>query len=221
MRPALAIVSFAVCASIVACSSAQERGAKTRVAGTAVKVPLLRFTGGDYDPDDYVANAYDADNDDSSKPKDGDNDSDSVGRSLLDSDDREFDSFPVAGSRDRRAVSELVRGYFRAAAAGNGAAGCAMILPNLARSIPESLGRPPGPPYLRGTSCPGILAKIFVQNHKQLIVYATRRGRIEIRVDGDRGYVLLWFPGLPAREIGVLREGGNWKMGALLDQELP
>jgi hypothetical protein len=182
----------------------------------------LRYLNGDYDGDDYYANRGDADNDDSHAPRDRDNDADNRSHSYYDVDDRGIRGFGrAAGAIDRGAIVALIRRYYAAAAAEDGSAGCSMLIRSVASSIPQTLGRPPGPPYLAGSTCGPIVAKVFEQDHRQLAIYAKRLRVADVRVAGDHGVVVLDVRPLPARQILVKREGEAWRVSTLLDNELP
>lgn len=229
-RSPLIVLVAALCVWPVACGGHGAPGLRPRHAGvasqpgpsSAVNIPRLRYLSGDYDGDDYYANRGDADNDDSHILKDRDNDADSKNHSYYDADDGMVRSFGRAASAvDRGAIMALVRRYYSAAAAEDGRAGCSMLLGSVARSIPQTLGRPPGPPYLAGSACGAIVTKVFEQDHRQLAIYAKRLHVADVRVAGDHGVVVLDVRPLPARQILVKREGDVWKVDTLLDNELP
>lgn len=178
---------------------------------------------GDYDGDDYSPGRYkEADNDDSGAPKDRDNDSDNKSGSYYDSDDapvRELGR--PAGTAERRAVTTRVEEYFAAAATENGAVGCSLILPSLARAVPQNVGQPPGPPYYRGTTCAMVLTKVFKRNHRQMAAYAAQLTVTGVRLSRESSVAVLGFRSLPGRYIPVERKSGRWWIDALLDDELP
>lgn len=178
---------------------------------------------GDYDSDDQSgAKGSDADGDDSLPPIDRDGDSDNRSGSYFDRDDDGVLGFGHAADTSKRLeVARLVKSYYAAASAENGGGACPMLMSSIAKSIPEDLGRPPGPAYARGATCAAVMTKVFKESHRQLDVYASRLEIAAMRIDGDRGLVVLAFKGLPAREIDVSRESGRWRMELLLDHELP
>jgi hypothetical protein len=213
-------IALGACGSSNSGSVTGQRRAVRESSANAI--PPLRFVGGDYDNDDYDAHGNDADNDDSHGPKDRDNDIDSSGHGFYDRDDREVrDSGRPASATERRQVGVLVARYYAAAAAGDGLRGCSLISPTLARSVPQTLGHLPGPPYLHGTSCAEVMTKLYRQNHAQLTIFATTLKIVDVRVSGDQATVVLGFGTRPARDIGVVRTGDSWKMAALLDYEMP
>jgi hypothetical protein len=178
---------------------------------------------GDYDTDDYdPGHAGEADNDDSSLPKDRDGDSDNRTGSTFDADDSSVLRFGRPASvGDARAISSLLTRYYAAAAAEDGAAACSMVIAPEARSVPENLGRPPGSPYLRGRTCAAVLTKAFKLSHRQLFTYAEELRVAATRLQGNSGVAVLVFRGPPARQMPVEREHGSWRVASLLDLELP
>jgi hypothetical protein len=210
-----------LCMSLSACGSRRVTG--STFTSTAIEAaPIQNTVTGDYDSDDYnnVAHSGDGDNDDS-KPQDRDNDSDNTTGSYYDRDDTARRFGHAARASDKQAITALVRRYYAAAVAEDGAAGCSMIIAAVAKSVPEDLGRPPGPPYLRGTTCPAVVSKLFKQNRRQLAAYATALEVTSVRVEHDNGVAILGFKALPGRQVRLAREGGVWRFEALLDSELP
>lgn len=128
-----------------------------------------------------------------------------------------------ADAEDTRAVSKLIERYYAVAVAEDGAAGCAMLFPTLDESVPEDFGlSPPGPPYARGTTCAGVLTLTFRHFHPQLALEVPHLTVARVLVYGRRNAeAVLHFGKLPERAIMVEREGSKWRLGALLDREMP
>jgi hypothetical protein len=208
--------------SIGACACGNAGTQRNSASAASTAIPVLRFLGGDYDKDDYYSHESDADNDDIKTSRDKDNDSDNKGNSYYDSDDKVIRAFGrAADAAERRTIMALIKRDFAVAATEDGQTACSMIAANIAKGVPETLGRPPGPPYLQGTTCAVIMSKVFKQNHQQLAIYAATLEVTGVRVDGSRGLVVLRFRTLPGREIAIVRESGAWKLGVLIDRELP
>jgi hypothetical protein len=222
--------TVALCLCVAACGSTSQgvgsasrsaSGAATEAAGGG---PASSNITGDYDGDDDYSNqrSNDGDNDDSTKPKDRDNDSDSSGKSYFDSDDSSVRGFGhAADSAEGRTIASLVRRYFAAANAGDGATACSIMVPGIARSVPEDIGGPAGPLYARGTTCAVVMSKAFVHYHRQIAAHAATLRIAAVRVKRGNGVAVLAFNRLPGREIHVAREGDVWKIQATLDAELP
>ena len=179
---------------------------------------------GDYDDDDYYDNArhHDGDADDSDRTKDGDGDYDNSGSGYYDSDDNSVRRFGhMAPTTEAQTIVALVKRYYRAAAAGNGAQACALVYAPLAKTFPEDLAQA-GPYYLRGSkTCPIVVSKLFKQNHLQLSTYAARLQISDVRILENLGLVVMRFKGLPGRYVEVIRAHGSWWMYSLLDNEMP
>ena len=186
--------------------------------------PAQGEISGDYDPDDDYRHprTNDADNDDITTPKDKDNDADSSGHSYYDPDDRDILTFGHSANKaDSHAIALVVRRYFAASAASDGATACTLIVRSLAASVAEDLGRPPGPQYSRGTSCTIVMSETFTHFHRQLATHAASLKVSHVRIKGSQSLVTLAFKGLPGRQVEVIKEHDTWKIGTLLDRELP
>jgi hypothetical protein len=125
---------------------------------------------------------------------------------------------------ERRAIAALVKRYYAAALAENGARGCALLYSTLAESVPVDDSREPGAPaYQRGqTTCAGVLTALFKHYHAQLAAELPSMQVTGVHIREHEGFAHLRFGGgLPERRIGVKRERRTWKMTQLYDQELP
>jgi hypothetical protein len=157
-----------------------------------------------------------------------DDDDADTGPNHEDTDDYRIRGYGHAPSAaDERAVTGLVKRYYAAAAAGDGAVGCSLLLIRLAKD--SNLGEaaekayPPAPdvPPLHGKSCAQIMSLLFKEDHEQLAADSTTLQVTSVRVNGLHGLALLGFRTTPERQIRVERDGGAWKLDALLDRELP
>jgi hypothetical protein len=115
----------------------------------------------------------------------------------------------------------LLKRYFAAAAASDGAAACALLVPSVSKVVPEDLGRSPGPAYARGATCATVMSKIFAPFHRQLALHVETLRISEARIEHDEAIVVMSFKRLPAREIRVGRDHGLWRVHELLDGDLP
>jgi hypothetical protein len=224
-RPAAVLallVGGALCASIAACGGAAQVTATDPAA-----IPPSPSLTGDYDGDDeYHADPRrkDADNDDSNAPKDKDNDTDASGGGPFDADDHAMLHFGhLANPAEWRAIAALMRRYFAAADAQDGAAACAMFAPALVRSTSTMLGGATDiARYLRGQpTCAGLMARMFAHYHREIAAHAARLSVSRVRVQLNEGLVGLSFGTLPEAELRVQRVGGVWKVENQLDTELP
>lgn len=123
---------------------------------------------------------------------------------------------------ERRAITALIKRYYAAALAGNGAAACSMLFSTLEESVPEDYGvSPPGQPYMKGKTCPAVLDGVFRHFHPQLAAELPSLKVARMGVNGRHAMVILTFGKMPMREIPTSREGRIWRIGALLDTEVP
>lgn len=128
----------------------------------------------------------------------------------------------AASPSEQRTITMLVKRYYAAALAENGAAACSMIYSTLVEAIPEDYGQsPPGPPYMRGTTCPAVMTLLFKHYHDQLALEVPRLQVARVRLKEHHGLAILSFgKRLAERQINVAREGHVWKLEALIDSEL-
>jgi predicted small lipoprotein YifL len=126
-----------------------------------------------------------------------------------------------ASAANRQTIVALVRRYYMAAAAEDGAKACPLIYSLFEEAIAEDYGQPPGPPSLRGKTCPVVMSKLFKQQHKQEATDLATLRVTGVRVDRKRGVVLLSFKENPRRYLHVQLEHGTWKINSLTDVEVP
>jgi hypothetical protein len=155
---------------------------------------------------------------------DDDGDLDTTGRS----DDWRVRRYGHSASpADRGAVTALVKRYYATASAGAGAAACSMMVSRLARA--PDLGEAaeaafplaPGVPALHGKRCASVMSLSFGEDHRRLAADSATIHVILVRVSGGHGLALLGFRTTPERQLSVEREHGRWKIGAVLDRQLP
>jgi hypothetical protein len=172
---------------------------------------------GDEDDDDTPSNY--TGNNKNDNDADFDNDRKNENKGYYDSDDGGIRRYGnAADTANRRTIAALVKRYAAAVAANDGATACSMIYSVLVEAIPEDYGRPPGPAYLRGTTCQAVMSLLFRHSHSQLT------GAIEVsgvRVKGNQAYALVGSRTVPASYIMVRREHGIWKIDELLAGPLP
>jgi hypothetical protein len=155
-------------------------------------------------------------------PTDGDGDNDSPSNSRYDGDDSAVLYFGHAVSAaEARAITGLVEHYYAAAAVNDGATACSMIYSIIAESVVEDYGQSSGPSAVSGKTCATVVSKLFNQHHRELVSKAAALKVTRVRVEGDRGVVLLRFGATSERRILVHYERGTWKMDDLLDIGVP
>jgi len=151
-------------------------------------------------------------------PRDSDNDNDNPVITGRDEDDGPLlrGSLPADAS-DRRAITMVVKRYYSAGAAGDGSITCSLLYPDVARSIPEDYGRPPGPPALRGSTCAAVMSKLLAQRRRELIIKNARLEVVAVRIAGGRAVALLRFTETPERRVFLRRDHDVWKMSEMFD----
>jgi hypothetical protein len=128
----------------------------------------------------------------------------------------------AAGTSDKQTITALLKRYYAAAAAEDGARACSMLYSTLAEAVPEDYGQsPPGQPYMRGTTCPAVMTLLFKHFHPQITLELPRLDVARVRLIEHHGLAVLHFGAMPERKIAVAREGHTWKVEALLDGEVP
>ena len=75
-----------------------------------------------------------------------------------------------ASKSDKHMLKALLKRYYEAAAAENGAAACAMLYRPLANSVVQDYGKPPGPVYMRGSTCASAMKLLFKHFHPQIVL---------------------------------------------------
>jgi hypothetical protein len=137
-----------------------------------------------------------------------------------DSDDSEILHYGHAASpTDAGRIVALVKRYYAAAAAENGAGACALTYFILLETLPEDYGGPPGPLYLRGArTCQAVLSRVFAHFHARLSRPMAVTG---VRVNGDLAYALLGSTTTAVGYMAVRREHGVWKIDRALAAPLP
>jgi hypothetical protein len=204
MRPLLVLYTTGLLSiGASACGAASHTASSTTAASTTTTVSSKSTQ-------DYTKSDRDKDNDGIHASFDSDNNS-----SVL-------DFGHEANASEKRTITALVKHYYAAAAAEDGAKACSMIYSTFAEAIPEDYGTsPPGPSFARGTTCPAVMTKVFKHFHNQVAIKFAKLDVSRVRTKERQGLAILRFGTLPEREIRVTREGHTWKIEALLDSELP
>jgi hypothetical protein len=121
----------------------------------------------------------------------------------------------TANPSDRRTSVALLKRYFAAAAAKDGATGCSSLVPFIAASVVENDGHSAG---LIGKTCAVVMTKLFKMHHKLLAEKNATLRVMDVRVLGDKALAILDFPAIPEmRQIAERRVGNTWKLLDLLD----
>jgi hypothetical protein len=120
---------------------------------------------------------------------------------------------------ERQTIATIVKSYFAAALAGDGASACRLLAASIASGFTAG-----GVPSERGSGsrCIASLDQLFEQEHRRLAADEPSTMTItSVRLKGDAGMVFLGFRSAPETEILVSHEDGAWKLDALVDSVLP
>jgi hypothetical protein len=204
VRSPFACVAIVLSLPVTACGGAGKGASTTASSAASARVEAAAATTG---PTRTATTR-------GSLREDQDKDYDDSSDSYFDGDDYNSVNYPhAADAADKQAVTRLVKRYFVAAAAADGASGCSMIYSLFAETIPETLGLPPtGTPSLYGRTCAVVMTKLFKQEHRKLAVEAATLHVAAVRVNEMRGFALLQFKGIPPQSINVHLERGVWKI---------
>lgn len=146
--------------------------------------------------------------------KDADGDYDSETRSRNDPDDAYvLDYGQAASAEDRQKVTAVVKRYYAATAAANGALVCSLTYWVVAETIAEEYGGAHG----QDRSCASVASMLFRHLHRRYAADAASLQVMGVRVEGNRGLALLDFKRMPDRHIMVHREGDTWRIYVLFD----
>ncbi len=195
MKSLLALLSATLlCVSATACGSAGKNASLT----SRVPSNTATTTAGDY------------------LKSDGDNDKDD-GNPLFAAEhtDTFMPDFGKQASRVvEQAITALVKRYYAAAAAGDGTEACSLLYSTLAAGLDESQGQSAQDD---NKTCTATLSQLFRQQRQQLAADdVATMVVIGVGVKGDLARVTVGFKTMPVGQIVVKREGGTWKMNALL-----
>jgi hypothetical protein len=149
---------------------------------------------------------------------------DTAPRKTEEKDDEEIEIYgKQASPTEWLAAVAFAKAYFAAAAAENGAAACALLVPSLAQGMGGSYESPSDPVYLHGKTCPEVMTKLFVHRHKLMAAEAKGLEVTDVRVTSRTAFILLAFKGIRERRyMGVERFPNNiWKLEALIDSQYP
>ena len=123
-----------------------------------------------------------------------------------------------AGRTDKQRIATLIKRYYLAAAAGDGARGCALLDPALTKELAAGQERPG---EVASKACAAAVSQIFRQQHQLLASDdVATMSVIEVRVKGDVAAALVGFRTMPVGRIHLKRDRGHWKVDALFDTGL-
>jgi hypothetical protein len=127
----------------------------------------------------------------------------------------------AAGTADAKAIGMLVRRYYADAAAGDGRAVCTLIFSVLAEALPEQYAGAANRRLKYGDTCASVVSRLFELHRQEYLARNASLRVTGVRVEGDQGFALLSFKGMPDEHLRIHREAGRWTLHQLLDEGLP
>jgi hypothetical protein len=124
------------------------------------------------------------------------------------------------GRAEAKAVAELVKRYYAASLAGDGAGACARLSASLIKGLDTGeIGAAQGGTH---SSCATAIASLLAQQHQHLAGEEPATMRlIGLYAKGSLGLAVLGFRNAPESIIGLTRERNGWRVDALFDSLLP
>jgi hypothetical protein len=120
---------------------------------------------------------------------------------------------PRARPEDARAIAALVKSYYRASLAGAATRACSLLSSSLAEGLSAAQ---------RGSAegragCAEPMGVLLTEQHRRLVSEEVSTMRVSsVHVKGDLGLAVLNFHRTPESVIVVEREGGTWRIDALV-----
>lgn len=114
---------------------------------------------------------------------------------------------------EERTITALLKSYYVAAAAADGAKACALLYSLVAETVAEEFGRELGEPP--GASCSTVMSKVLQQRHRQLAMELASLEVTRVRVEGDKGVAVVSFGKTPEPHMFLHHEQGVWKIESL------
>lgn len=161
--------------------------------------------------------------DDHADDNDNDNDNPTLAEgntSYHDNDDSRIVAYGhPASAAVVRQVTKIVERYYATATAGDGRRACAMLVPGIARAVPEDYDQTLSPSHPRSDrTCGAVLSLLFRHARTQLRAAIAVTG---VRGMGNQVVALLGSSATTAGYISLLHEAGSWKVVQLLGNPLP
>jgi hypothetical protein len=121
-----------------------------------------------------------------------------------------------ANQATKRAVTAVVKAYYAAAAADQGAKACSLLDTSLASGLAEQQASG------SGQNCTSALSLMFQQQQRQFVRDEVATMAVtKVRISGHQGLAVMGFKAMPESDILLALEGNRWKIGALFGSELP
>jgi hypothetical protein len=154
---------------------------------------------------------------------DGDKDSDDAERDRASPEGDASIIFAPFGHRastaDARAVTNVVKSYYAASAAQDGAKACSLLTASLALGVGADHAGSVG---IARERCAASMSLLLKQQHRQLVADDVATMVVtSVHVKGNLGVAALGFRAMPESELLVEREGHAWKIDALFAGLMP
>jgi hypothetical protein len=123
-----------------------------------------------------------------------------------------------APAAEARAIAALVKRYYAASVAGNGAGACALLSPGVVAGVVALQQSQTA----RGSSaCATAIAPLLAHQHQRLLAEEPATMVVTgVYAKGELGLALLGFRSAPESDIVVAREGHVWKIDSVFDNQL-
>lgn len=115
----------------------------------------------------------------------------------------------AATTAERREIARLVKQYYAASAAGEGARLCSLLYDLIAETLVEQYASSPG---LAGSDCASVASKLLAQRHAELVVDAAALQLTRVRVKGPKAYAMVYFGKRPEPYLVLHRRRGAWRV---------
>lgn len=131
--------------------------------------------------------------------------------------DNSIQNFGEEADTGERAAAEATLSAFEKARVGHDyAVECAQLAKTTLAPLEQFAA---SNPKLKGRGCPTIIAAFT--NGGSVTGDALTQGVASLRVEGDRGFALYHGPGGADYFIPMVKEDGEWKVGAIAPSEFP
>jgi hypothetical protein len=121
-----------------------------------------------------------------------------------------------AGPEDRNTATTTVEGFLGAQADGDWGKACSLM----AASTTENL-KAFGSESVKSQRCTELLEAVTARVPAKTLAQADRIRVTDMRIDGERGFVLYAGASETESALPVVREGSTWKVGAIAGYRLP
>ena len=134
-----------------------------------------------------------------------------------DSDDRPvFEFGKPARAATRGEIAAVVKRYYAAGAAGDGAGACEVFMPFLANGAAQEYTLPGQSHHF--PTCAALMSAMFAQSRQELSAPVTV---VSVRVRGHEARAIVASRTLRASQLELMRHAGSWRMLALSGVVLP